>query len=139
MKSLRLLYAILLMSVALGASARKKKTDKSDEFTPVYAFGIGLSFNDSIVYYTDIQLLDSAKVGKYNVLEMRSDYSNQLGAYIESRMHKADYSTMTVYELKRSKAEKGYRKFLKKYEKNSANMVLVKKEDFAFSKPENQQ
>lgn len=139
MKFRRLLYAVLLMSVALGASARKKKTDKADEFTPVYAFGIGMSFNDSIVYYTDIQLLDSAKVGKYNVLEMRSDYSNQFRAHIESRMHKADYSTMTVYELKRNKAEKDYRKFLKKYEKNSANMVLVKKEDFTFSKPENQQ
>lgn len=139
MKFRRLLYAVLLMSVALGASARKKKTDKADEFTPVYAFGIGMSFNDSIVYYTDIQLLDSAKVGKYNVLEMRSDYSNQFRAHIESRMHKADYSTMTVYELKRSKTEKDYRKFLKKYEKNSANMVLVKKEDFTFSKPENQQ
>ena len=139
MKSLRLLCAVVLVSVALGASARKKKTDKSDEFTPVYVFGIGLSFNDSIVYYTDIQLLDSAKVGKYDVLEMRSDYSNQFRAYIESRMHKADYSTMTVYELKRSKAEKDYRKFLKKYEKNSANMVLVEKEDFTYSKPENQQ
>ena len=138
MKSLRLLYAILLMSIALGASARKKKTDKSDDYTPVYAFGIVMSFNDSIVYYTDIQRLDSAKVGKYNVLEMRSDYSNQFGNYIESRMHKSNYSTMTVYELKEGKAEKNYRKFLKKYENNSANMVLVKKDDFAFSKPHNQ-
>lgn len=33
---------------------------------PVYAFGVAAAFNDSVVYYTEIQQLDSVSLDKNN-------------------------------------------------------------------------
>ena len=44
----------------------------------VYAFGISASFTDTVVYFTDIQILDSAKVSKKVSLTHRELYSYQL-------------------------------------------------------------
>ncbi len=47
--------------------------------TPLYIFGTATSFNDSLVYITGIQILDSAWIeDKNDFLVKRYEYSNQL-------------------------------------------------------------
>ena len=56
---------------------------KKDHSKTVYAFGIAASFTDTVVYFTDIQILDSAKVSKEGFLTHRDLYSYQLKNYVE--------------------------------------------------------
>ncbi len=53
MKYVRILCAVALVFALCSAFTMK------DKEKAVYAFGVAASFNDSIVYYTDIQVLDS--------------------------------------------------------------------------------
>ena len=53
-------------------------TMKKDKEKPVYVFGIAASFNDTIVYYTEVQLLDSVLLDKDGFLPDREVYSYQL-------------------------------------------------------------
>lgn len=56
--------------------------------TPVYLFGTSASFNDSIVYFTDIQILDSAWIDeKTDFLINRNEYSNQLREHFNATGH----------------------------------------------------
>ena len=51
MKYVRILCAVALVFALCSAFTMK------DKEKAVYAFGVAASFNDSIVYYTDIQVL----------------------------------------------------------------------------------
>lgn len=56
--------------------------------TPIYLFGTSASFNDSIVYFTDIQILDSAWIEeKTDFLVNRNEYSNQLREHFNATGH----------------------------------------------------
>ena len=56
MKYVRILCAVALVFALCSAFTMK------DKEKAVYAFGVAASFNDSIVYYTDIQVLDSVEL-----------------------------------------------------------------------------
>ena len=50
-----------------------------NKLTPTYMFGVVTSFNDSVVYFTEIQRLDSTWINtKNNFLYSREYYSFQL-------------------------------------------------------------
>ena len=102
----------------------------------VYAFGVAASFNDSIVYYTDIQVLDSVELDKNGFLPKRDLYTYQLKNYLEYNLKKPDYTCMIYFSENRKKLEKEAVKVKGKYKK-SKNMVLqvVKPEAFTFTKP----
>ena len=105
MKYVRILCAVALVFALCSAFTMK------DKEKAVYAFGVAASFNDSIVYYTDIQVLDSVELDKNGFLPKRDLYT---------------------YQLKKEAVNvKG------KYKK-SKNMVLqvVKPEAFTFTKPQ---
>ena len=76
-KALIMAAAIMLVGgMSLGASAKVKCVPK------VYAIGFAASFNDSIVYFTDIQEIDSAWINDKNkFLIGRDNYSYQLKNY----------------------------------------------------------
>lgn len=136
MRILRTILTICLALTVMGVSAKKKdKVDKADQFTQIYAFGIALSFNDSTTFYTDIQLVDSCKVGKYNYLQRRSEYSNQLKSYMEGQLSRENYTTMIIYGLKQKNVQKQFDKLLNRYRKNNITLVEIKPEDFKFTKP----
>ena len=79
MKYVKILFAIALVFTMCSAFSLKK-----DHSKPVYAFGISASFTDTVVYFTEIQILDSAKVSaKEGSLAHRELYSYQLKNYLE--------------------------------------------------------
>lgn len=68
-----------------------------DKEKAVYAFGVAASFNDSIVYYTDIQVLDSVELDKNGFLPKRDLYTYQLKNYLEYNLKKPDYTCMIYF------------------------------------------
>ena len=54
MKYVKILFAMALVLTMCSAFSLKKDHSKT-----VYAFGIAASFTDTVVYFTDIQILDS--------------------------------------------------------------------------------
>lgn len=80
MRFLRYLTAVAFLAcMALPASA--KMVDK------VYVFGLAASFNDSLVYITDIFEVDSAYIedNRTHFLLNRGDYSYQLRNYFRQK------------------------------------------------------
>ena len=57
MKYVKILFAIALVFTMCSAFSLKKNHSK-----PVYAFGISASFTDTVVYFTEIQILDSVSL-----------------------------------------------------------------------------
>lgn len=76
MKYVRILFAVALVFMVCSAFSFKKGKEGKEK--AVYAFGVAASFNDTVVYFTDIQVLDSVKLDKGGFLPKRDLYTYQL-------------------------------------------------------------
>ena len=56
---------VAALSVVLFSAFTMKGGDK-----PVYMFGVGASFKDSVVYFTEVQLVDSVVLDKNGFLRL---------------------------------------------------------------------
>ena len=132
MKYVKILFAIALVFTMCSAFSLKKGSHK-----PVYAFGISASFTDTVVYYTDIQLLDSVHLDKGGFLPHRELYSYQLKNFLEFEMNLPNRTCMIYFSENKKKIDKEALKVLGKYKKNKS-IVLQKidPEKFRFTKPE---
>ena len=132
MKYVKILFAIALVFTMCSAFSLKK-----DHSKPVYAFGISASFTDTVVYFTDIQILDSAKVSKEGFLSHRELYSYQLKNYLEDNQLQQNSTCMIYFSENKKKLEKEATKILNKYKKNNRMTVsLIDSDKFHFTKPE---
>ena len=101
MKYVKILFAMALVLTMCSAFSLKKDHSKT-----VYAFGIAASFTDTVVYFTDIQILDSAKVSKEGFLTHRDLYSYQLKNYVEDNGLQQNSTCMIYFSENRKKLEK---------------------------------
>lgn len=129
MKYSRILWAVVMAFLFCSAFTLKGK-EKA-----VYAFGVAASFNDTLVYYTEIQLLDSVKLDKSGFLPRREAYSNQLRDHLEYTMSKPNYTCMIYFSEDKSKLQKEATKVLSKY-RHGMVLEVIKPETFTFKKPE---
>lgn len=102
----------------------------------VYAFGVAASFNDTVVYYTGIQVLDSVKLNKNGFLPQRELYSYQLKNYVEYDLKKPDYTCMIYFSESKVKLEKEAGKVKSKYRKGNLSLQAIAPEAFTFKKPQ---
>lgn len=79
MKYVKILFAMALVLTMCSAFSLKKDHSKT-----VYAFGIAASFTDTVVYFTDIQILDSAKVSKEGFLTHHNSSADSCTDHDES-------------------------------------------------------
>ena len=80
----------------------------------VYMYGFGASFNDSTVYFTDIQEVDSAWIDKQGFLYSRDNYSYQLrDDLVKFNMEHA--TCVTTWSKTRKELEKKLLYMKKKY------------------------
>ena len=101
-----LLLAMLLQCMPATAKMR---------CTPVYVFGASTSFCDSIVYFTDIQVLDSAWIDeKTEFLVNRWEYSNQLRNHFNQTGH-LNRTCIVCFSTKEKDIRKKYDKMRKKF------------------------
>jgi hypothetical protein len=101
-----------------------------------YMFGFSASFNDSIVYFTNIQEIDSVWFSqKKSLLAGRSSYSMQLRNYCTDKLNEAHRTCIVIGDKKRKKVEKKYEKMKKMYTQNKKttyDVRFIPEEDFKF-------
>lgn len=123
--------AILLLAVVPQAA-----TAQNIQVPQAYMFGFAASFNDSTVFFTDIQQVDSVWVSKKKgFLAGRSNYAYQLRNYCEQKMDLPKRTCVVVSSLKRKEVEKKYKKMMKKYVGKKAknyDVRYIPSSDFKF-------
>ena len=133
MRYIKLLCFLFAVSVFVGAAAKKSK-DKNKY--GVYVAGVSASFTDSLVYFTDIQFLDSAVVDGKGFLVGRQQYSVQLKDYLETKEGGKNRTCFMFFNVKKAKLQKELTKLKEKYKKGN-NMVLKSvNPEFKFEKAE---
>ena len=96
-------------------------------------YGFAASFNDSIVYFTDIQTLDSATIAsKSGFLYGRDNYSYQLRDYLKGHGC-ATPTCITTFSVKRKDIEKKYVSLKKKYANGKYIVKHVTPSEFAYT------
>lgn len=122
----KLILTLVVALTALTASAVNKPEK-------VYMYGFAASFNDSTVYFTSLQEIDSVYIdSKTKFLYSRDNYSYQLRDYLSA--HGAEnYTCTTMFALNRKAAEKKYAKLRKRYTQGGKYTVKdLSKTDFFF-------
>ena len=113
MKVLRI--ALALAIVAISSLAAEAKVEP----TTAYMFGFASSFNDSTVYITSVQKVDSVYLSHKNLfLEGRDNYSFQLRDYLES-IGEPKRTCIVMFDRNFKKAEKKWTKLYERYTKKT--------------------
>lgn len=100
--------------LALGLTAEAKKT----MVPKMYMFGISASFNDTIIYFTNVQEVDSAWIESRNKFLLdRSNYSLQLKEFLARKMQSPQRTCIVYYNTNRTKLEKKFIKIRQLYTK----------------------
>lgn len=112
----------------------KAPTDKD----VVYLFGVGFSFNDTVLYMTDIIPLKRIALQKRTkFLPYRSEFSLQWREHLEGKMDLDNQTTSVFYATKRKKIAKRYYKMKRRcLEDLHKKLVIVGKDQFSFTLPE---
>lgn len=132
MKSIKTLCSLLL--VLMICSAFSLKGNKTNS---VYIVGVSASFADSLVYFTEIQLLDSVRLDKNKMLPGRSQYSYQLKDYLENVEGLAHRTCFVYFSNNKKKLQKTVSKMKAKYQKGKTLLIReVNPNAFQFKKPE---
>lgn len=110
---------------------------KSSKNKPVYIVGVSASFTDSLVYFTEIQLLDSVHIDKNKMLPERAQYSYQLKNYLENEEGLANRTCFVYFSNSKKKLQKTVTKMKTKYQKGKTMLMRqVNPNAFQFKKPE---
>ena len=108
---LKTLIGITILLLGIGtATAQPQEKKKKDTYkASVYLFGFSASFNDSIVYFTDIQKVDNVLLEKKtNFLLSRDQYSYQLRDFLANQKGQPNRTCITMFATSRKNAEKEY-------------------------------
>jgi hypothetical protein len=124
-------FAMMMAFVTTTASAKSVVSPKG------YMFGFIANFSDSVVYFTDIQTVDSVWYEtKSKFLLGRSSYSNQLRQYFANTLNLPHRTCIVIFALTRKEIEKKYLKLKKQYTGKYANRYDVRtlnENEFRFS------
>jgi hypothetical protein len=108
------LLAVIILTVGLSQGTSAKRT----VVPQMYMFGFAASFNDTIVYFTDIQQVDSAWIeSKSKLLQSRDIYSAQLRSHLSLKKQLDNRTCVVFYNTNREKLEKKFIKMRRLYGK----------------------
>ena len=104
------------LSILMMAAFSQTASAQNIMVPEAYMFGFIASFNDSTVYFTDIQKVDSAWVTKKKkLLAGKSNYSYQLREFFTQQRSLPNRTCVVVGSINRKDVEKKYAKMKKKY------------------------
>ena len=127
-----MLIALMALMLCSAFTLKEKKGEG------VFLFGIAASFNDSVVYFTPIQRVDSVKL-ENGFLPKRAQYAYQLKNQIEVAQGKSDYTCMIYFAETKAKLEKEVAKVKGKYVKSQLHLEEIPAEAFIFQKPSDEE
>lgn len=114
---------------------KKEKKVKIEEPKRVYMFGVAENFNDSTVYLTDVQYLDSMMTTPEGSLLNHAGYSLQLKVYLEGTLNELNQTCAVIYSDKKKKLDKRFTKMRKRYEADkNKTLRRVGTDDFTFQR-----
>ena len=120
-----------VMAVMLFSAFTMKGKEK-----PVYMFGVGASFKDSVVYFTEVQVVDRVQLDHDGFLPHRESYAYQMKNYLEYERNHTDYTCAIYFSENKNKLEKEASKVKKQYEKAKTFVIEgLSQSDFSFKKP----
>lgn len=97
-----------------------------------YIYGIAFSPTDSVIYMTDIRMLENVTINKKTLfLASRNEYASQMKKYMES-VGIADYVCATVFKPTYNAIQKDYTKLKKQYEKKGILINTIDQLKFQF-------
>ena len=112
MKILKYILFSLLIAVAITTEMQAKRM----KAPKMYMFGFSASFQDSIVYMTDVQEVEGAWYDtKTKFLMGRQHYSYQLKDFLANDKQQPNRVCVVMYALTRKEAEKKFIKLRKEY------------------------
>ena len=127
MKFVKIVASLFIVLAVCTASTMEKKKG-------MYMVGVSASFTDSLIYFTDIQFVDSVELGKDKLLPMRGQYSDQLDSYLEQVKGMENRTCFIYFDEKKDKVEKTIKKMKEKYQKDGKSILRDLGADFKFSK-----
>lgn len=127
MKFVKIVASLFIVLAVCTASTMEKKKG-------MYMVGVSASFTDSLIYFTDIQFLDSVELNKDKLLPMRGQYSDQLDSYLEQVKGMENRTCFIYFDEKKDKVEKTIKKMKEKYQKDGKSILRDLGADFKFSK-----
>ena len=130
MKFMKIFASMFL--VFMVCSAFSLKGYKKD--MGMYMVGVSASFTDSLIFYTDIQHLDSVSLDKAKLLPLRGQYSDQLKDYLTNNLGLKDRTCFIYFDTKKSKLEKVMKKMKDNYKKDGKAVLKEIGPDFQFTK-----
>lgn len=101
----------------------------------VYAFGVATSFADSLVYFTNVQLLDSAKITD-GLLKNRPAYTYQMKNYFDS-LKIENRVCMIYYSSSKAVLEKKFKQISSRAIRKGGYFQIIDPKDFRFKKVHN--
>lgn len=120
MKIFRILLGVMLF---MSSFAVNEISAKGKVVPDVYIFGFSASFQDSIVFVTEIQKLDSAWIDtKTKFLMSRENYSYQLKNYLSKTYQMPHRTCIVMFATKKKDIEKKYAQLMNKYVANKKNI-----------------
>jgi len=137
MKNIKLI-ALLLCIFSLCTAFSFKKKEKKDP--TIYMCGFSASFSDSLVFITNIQAVDGAKLDKNGFLINRQQYSYQLKSYLESKKDARNATCFVMYSSEKKAIMNKSNKLLNKYEKGHMSIIkTVNEPEFKFTEPQDEE
>ncbi len=136
MKKWRLYLICLLGILQLPIlAAPKENKENTEETKRIYMYGIAIDFNDSTVYLTDVQYLDSIVMKPDGSIHNLSGYSLQLRVYLEDQLNETNQTCAVIYSDKKRKLEKRFSATRRKFQYDKSKTIkLIGTDDFAFQK-----
>ena len=130
MKFVKIFASLILVFMVCSAFSMKGKKQENG----MYMAGVSASFTDSLIYFTDIQFVDSVVLGKDKLLPLRTQYSEQLEDYLENKLGLQDRTCFIYFGTKKGKLENMIQKMKNKYQKKGGVALKEVGADFKFTK-----
>ena len=130
MKFVKLIVCLfLVMSVCSTFSANGKGKVKG-----MYIAGVSASFADSLIYFTDVQFVDSVSLNKEKLLPLSEKYSDQMDNYLEKVKGQPNSTCFIYFNTNKNKLEKKINKMKAQYQKDGKSILRDTGADFKFVK-----
>lgn len=122
----------ILLLIAICSSMMAHAEEKTI-IAPAYAFGFSASFKDSVVYFTEIGIVDSLYMNsKTKFILGRDNFSNQLKNYLEGSLGEKNRTCVFFYDVKEKNLRKTFVEMMEKYQKEKYIVKTISQNDFRF-------
>ena len=130
MKFAKVLASLFLVLMVCSAATMKSKSKG------MYIVGVSASFTDSLIYFTDVQYMDSVQLDGDKLLPMRGGYSEQLDNYLEQGLGLKNRTCFIYFDKELQKLEKTLKKIKEKYKKDGKSVMREVGPEFKFTVPQ---